>query len=121
MSSNSSLLQAVRCMSSSKVFVGGLSFATDDTTLKDAFSHYGDVLEVIIDRDSARSKGFGFITYTSSEEAAASITAMDGKDLQGRVVRVAYTPMTVLVEYMEVVDSALVVTEVAGMAVVWVW
>lgn len=92
MSSNSSLLQAVRCMSSSKVFVGGLSYATDDTTLKDAFSHYGDVLEakVIIDRDSGRSKGFGFITYTSSEEAAAAITAMDGKDLQGRVVRVNY-------------------------------
>ncbi|KAB8106255.1 hypothetical protein EE612_040503 [Oryza sativa] len=89
-SSNPSLLQAVRCMSS-KLFVGGLSYATDDTTLKDVFSHYGDVLEarIIIDRDTGKSKGYGFITYTSSEEAAAAVTAMDGKDLQGRIVRVS--------------------------------
>uniref|UniRef100_A0A453B575 RRM domain-containing protein n=1 Tax=Aegilops tauschii subsp. strangulata TaxID=200361 RepID=A0A453B575_AEGTS len=80
-SSNSSLLQAVRCMSSSKLFVGGLSYATDDPTLRDAFSGYGDVLEarIIMDRESGRSKGFGFVTYASTEAAAAAISAMDGR------------------------------------------
>ncbi|KAF7014923.1 hypothetical protein CFC21_028848 [Triticum aestivum] len=91
-SSNSSLLQAVRCMSSSKLFVGGLSYATDDPTLRDAFSGYGDVLEarIIMDRESGRSKGFGFVTYASTEAAAAAISAMDGRDLHGRMIKVEY-------------------------------
>ncbi|WVZ66615.1 hypothetical protein U9M48_015806 [Paspalum notatum var. saurae] len=89
-SSSSPLLQSVRCMSSSKLFVAGLSYATDETTLKNAFSCYGDILEarIITDRESGRSRGFGFVTYTSSEEAATAITAMDGKELQGRTVHV---------------------------------
>ncbi|RLN00519.1 glycine-rich RNA-binding protein 4, mitochondrial [Panicum miliaceum] len=89
-SSNPSIYQAIRCMSSSKLFVGGLSYGTDDHSLRDAFSNYGQVIEarVIMDRESGRSRGFGFITYTSSEEASAAITAMDGKDLHGRNIRV---------------------------------
>lgn len=90
--SGSAMLQAVRSMSSSKVFVGGISYGTDDQSLVDAFSNYGQVVEakVIMDRESGRSRGFGFVTYTSSEEAGAAITGMDGKDLQGRIVRVSY-------------------------------
>ncbi|KAL5659363.1 hypothetical protein ACJX0J_032526, partial [Zea mays] len=67
-----------------------LSFATDETTLKDAFSEFGNVLEarIIIDRESGRSRGFGFITFTSTEEASAAMTSMDGKELQGRNIRV---------------------------------
>ncbi|KAL6640866.1 hypothetical protein ACP70R_019047 [Stipagrostis hirtigluma subsp. patula] len=88
----SSLSQAVRCMSSSKLFVGGISYGTDEHSLKEAFAGYGQVIEarIIMDRETGRSRGFGFVTYTSTEEAAAAITGMDGKDLQGRIVRVSY-------------------------------
>ncbi|CAL4906512.1 unnamed protein product [Urochloa decumbens] len=88
-SSNPSIYQAIRCMSS-KLFVGGLSYSTDEQSLRDEFSSYGQVIEarVIVDRESGRSRGFGFVTYTSSEEASAAITAMDGKDLHGRNIRV---------------------------------
>jgi len=80
-SSNPSIYQAIRCMSSSKLFVGGLSYGTDDQSLRDSFANYGQVIEarVIMDRESGRSRGFGFVTYTSSEEASAAITAMDGQ------------------------------------------
>ncbi|KAL5223989.1 hypothetical protein ABZP36_010628 [Zizania latifolia] len=90
--SGSSLYQAVRCMSSSKLFVGGISYGTDEQSLRDAFANYGEVIEarVIIDRTTGRSRGFGFVTYTSTDEAAAAITGMDGKDMQGRIVRVSY-------------------------------
>ncbi|PWZ45556.1 Glycine-rich RNA-binding protein 3, mitochondrial [Zea mays] len=89
-SSNMSVYQAIRCMSSSKLFVGGLSYGTDDHSLRDEFAKYGQVIEakIILDRESGRSRGFGFITYTSSEEASAAITAMDGKTLDGRNIRV---------------------------------
>ncbi|KAE8124456.1 hypothetical protein FH972_019340 [Carpinus fangiana] len=90
-----SVFQAIRCMSSGqspKVFVGGLSYNTDEQGLRDAFSKYGDVMEarVITDRDTGRSRGFGFVTYTSTEEASSAIQALDGQDLHGRVVRVNY-------------------------------
>eukprot|EP00252_Welwitschia_mirabilis_P027080 TRINITY_DN915_c0_g1_i3.p1 TRINITY_DN915_c0_g1~~TRINITY_DN915_c0_g1_i3.p1 ORF type:complete len:206 (-),score=63.03 TRINITY_DN915_c0_g1_i3:250-867(-) len=86
-----SVFNAVRNMSSSKLFVGGLPWGTDDEALKQAFSEYGQVIEakVIVDRESGRSRGFGFVTYTSSEEAAAGLQ-MDGQELQGRAVRVNY-------------------------------
>ncbi|CAN6173252.1 unnamed protein product [Urochloa humidicola] len=72
---SSSLYQAVRCMSSSKLFIG------DEHSLRDAFAGYGEVIEarIIMDRETGRSRGFGFVTYTSTEEAAAAITGMDGK------------------------------------------
>ncbi|RCV10685.1 hypothetical protein SETIT_2G128700v2 [Setaria italica] len=78
---SSSLNQAVRCMSSSKLFIGGISYGTDEHSLRDAFADYGEVIEarIIMDRETGRSRGFGFVTYTSTEEAAAAITGMDGK------------------------------------------
>ncbi|XP_019224611.1 PREDICTED: glycine-rich RNA-binding protein 7-like isoform X1 [Nicotiana attenuata] len=93
--SNASLFQAIRSMSSSKLFVGGLSYGTDESSLKEAFSQYGDVIEgtrarVIMDRDTGRSRGFGFISFPSSEEAASALQAMDGQDLHGRRIRVNY-------------------------------
>ncbi|CAD5166914.1 unnamed protein product [Musa acuminata subsp. malaccensis] len=90
--SNPSLYQAIRCMSSSKVFVGGLSYGTDDQSLRESFTGFGEVVEarVIVDRDTGRSRGFGFVTFTSGEEASAAISGMDGKDLHGRIVRVNY-------------------------------
>ncbi|CAN0876934.1 Glycine-rich RNA-binding protein 3, mitochondrial [Linum grandiflorum] len=90
--SRPSIYQAIRCMSTSKVFVGGISYGTDDHSLREAFSKYGEVLEarVILDRETGRSRGFGFVTYTSSEEASSAIQALDGKDLHGRNIRVNY-------------------------------
>ncbi|KAG6383767.1 hypothetical protein SASPL_156460 [Salvia splendens] len=77
--SNPSIFQAIRCMSSSKVFVGGLSYQTDDNSLREAFDKYGQVVEarVILDRETQRSRGFGFVTYTTAEEASAAIQALD--------------------------------------------
>ncbi|XP_045811212.1 glycine-rich RNA-binding protein 4, mitochondrial-like [Trifolium pratense] len=87
----SPMLNYLRHMSSSKLFIGGLSYGVDDQSLRDAFSTYGDVTEarVITDRDTGRSRGFGFVSYTS-EDAATSALAMDGQDLNGRPVRVSY-------------------------------
>nr|XP_025885049.1 glycine-rich RNA-binding protein 4, mitochondrial [Solanum lycopersicum] len=87
-----SLYQAIRSMSSSKLFVGGLSYGTDETSLREAFSQHGQVIEarVIFDRDSGRSRGFGFVTYTSAEEASSALSALDGQDLHGRRIRVNY-------------------------------
>ncbi|GLU22563.1 hypothetical protein SLE2022_386290 [Rubroshorea leprosula] len=93
--SKASIFQAIRCfssMASSKLFVGGLSYGTDDYQLKEAFSKYGQVIEarVIVDRETGRSRGFGFVTYTSSEEASSAIQALDGQALHGRNIRVNY-------------------------------
>ncbi|XP_039030582.1 glycine-rich RNA-binding protein 2, mitochondrial-like isoform X2 [Hibiscus syriacus] len=94
-SSRPGLFQVFRCMSnspSSKVFVGGISFQTDDQGLREAFSQYGEVVEarVIVDRETGRSRGFGFVTYTSTDDASSAIQALDGQVLHGRQVRVNY-------------------------------
>jgi len=75
---------------SNKLFVGGLSWDTDDTGLRDAFQPFGDVREakVITDRDTGRSRGFGFVTYANDSEAGAAIEAMNGAMLDGRSLRV---------------------------------
>ncbi|KAJ0834219.1 putative RNA recognition motif domain, nucleotide-binding alpha-beta plait domain superfamily [Helianthus annuus] len=90
-----SMFQMIRCMSSdasSKVFVGGLAWATDDMSLREAFSAYGEVYEarVIVDRETGRSRGFGFVTFADTEAASAAIQAMDQRELHGRLVRVNY-------------------------------
>ncbi|KAL6185687.1 hypothetical protein ACLB2K_041815 [Fragaria x ananassa] len=85
-----SMLNSARYMSS-KLFIGGLSFSTDDTSLKEAFSGFGDVTDakVIMDRDTGRSKGFGFVNFADEEAANSALTAMDGQDLNGRSIRVS--------------------------------
>ncbi|XWS37270.1 hypothetical protein CRYUN_Cryun19dG0029000 [Craigia yunnanensis] len=89
------LFQLFRCMStslSSKLFVGGISYQTDDQSLKEAFSKYGEVIDarVIVDRETGRSRGFGFVTYTSNEDASSALQALDGQTLHGRQVGVNY-------------------------------
>ncbi|XP_057507245.1 small RNA-binding protein 11, chloroplastic-like [Actinidia eriantha] len=76
----------------SKLFVGGLSFNTTEKGLLDTFSKYGQVIEakVVSDRVSDRSKGFGFVTFASVDEAEKAKTEMDGKALNGRVIFVDY-------------------------------
>nr|GEX85567.1 glycine-rich RNA-binding protein 4, mitochondrial-like [Tanacetum cinerariifolium] len=85
-----SMYNAFRCMSS-KLFVGGLSYQTDDYSLKEAFSGFGEVVEarVITDRESGRSKGFGFVSYNTEDSAKEAMSAMDGQELNGRSVRVS--------------------------------
>ncbi|KAB2609458.1 glycine-rich RNA-binding protein 4 [Pyrus ussuriensis x Pyrus communis] len=90
-----SIHQAIRCMSSmgsSKLFIGGVSYQTDDQSLREAFQKYGEVVDarIIMDRESGRSRGFGFVTFTSNEEAASALEALDGQELHGRRVRVNY-------------------------------
>ncbi len=75
---------------SNKLFVGGLSWGTDDHALRAAFEEHGEVTEakVISDRETGRSRGFGFVTFVEADDAAAAITARDGTDLDGRTIRV---------------------------------
>ncbi|KAG5560725.1 hypothetical protein RHGRI_003908 [Rhododendron griersonianum] len=147
-----SMLNTIRCMSSSKLFIGGLSYGTNDDSLRDAFSGFGQVVEgefksdlqatimqklscsigvdrnmyedkvgyysifnfsfiqptdwlllysviphsnthdriarVITDRDTGRSRGFGFVNFDSEESANSAVSAMDGQPLDGRNIRV---------------------------------
>lgn len=73
-----------------KLFVGSLSWDTTDEHLQSAFAPYGEVTEakVITDRDTGRSRGFGFVTFANDESAKAAIAALDGKDLDGRSIKV---------------------------------
>jgi len=75
---------------SSKLFVGGLSWDTNDQSLAAAFSSFGTVTEakVISDRDTGRSRGFGFVTFSAPADAQTAMTEMDGTDLDGRTIRV---------------------------------
>ncbi len=75
---------------SKKLFVGGLSYETTEATLKEAFSEVGTVesAAVIIDKMSGRSKGFGFVEFSSEEEAKKAIETLNGKEIDGRTVTV---------------------------------
>lgn len=69
-----------------KLYVGNISFDTNEQELEDAFSELGTVnsVNIIYDRDSGRSRGFGFVEMSSVEEGSAAIEQMNGKDLAGR-------------------------------------
>lgn len=71
-----------------KLFVGSLAWATNDDSLKDFFSAAGTVASanVIMDRESGRSKGFGFVEMSSDEEAKKAVEELNGKELDGRPV-----------------------------------
>jgi cold-inducible RNA-binding protein len=71
-----------------KLYVGGLAYAVDDNQLKDFFSTAGQVesAQVIVDRDSKQSKGFGFVEMSSAEEAQKAIKELNGKELSGRSI-----------------------------------
>ncbi|KAI8371511.1 uncharacterized protein BYT42DRAFT_71038 [Radiomyces spectabilis] len=73
-----------------KLFVGGLSWGTNDQSLYDAFAQFGEVqsANVILDRDTGRSRGFGFVSYNTEEEATAAVENMDGQELDGRRIKV---------------------------------
>ncbi|KAF5386128.1 hypothetical protein D9615_002399 [Tricholomella constricta] len=74
----------------SKVYVGNLSWNTTDDTLRQAFSDFGQVTDSIVmrDRDTGRSRGFGFVTFVSAQEADAAINALNEQELDGRRIKV---------------------------------
>jgi len=71
---------------SKKIFVGSLPWAVNDEALKEAFTPYGSVVsaKVVTDRQTGRSRGFGFVEMESDSEASAAIEALNGSDLNGR-------------------------------------
>ena len=73
-----------------KLFVGGLSWDTTDAGLLKAFASFGEITEakVITDRDTGRSRGFGFVTFAQDEDAKTAISKMDGTNLDGRTIKV---------------------------------
>ena len=73
-----------------RCFVGGLAWATDDRSLEAAFSPYGEILDskIINDRETGRSRGFGFVTFSSEQSMRDAIEGMNGKDLDGRSITV---------------------------------
>ncbi len=75
---------------SQKLFVGGLSWDTDSEGLRHGFESFGDIEEakVILDRDTGRSRGFGFVSFRDSSDAQRAISEMDGTMLDGRSIRV---------------------------------
>lgn len=77
--------------SSNRCYVGNLSWGVDDLALETLFNEQGKVLEakVVYDRETGRSRGFGFVTYGSAEEVQSAIDSLDGADLNGRSIRVS--------------------------------
>ena len=75
---------------SSKLFVGGLAWATRDESLKEHFSSCGEVTDakVIMERDTGRSRGFGFVTFSDAETASKAQESLNGSELDGRSIRV---------------------------------
>jgi len=75
---------------SKKLFVGSLSWDTNDEGLRNAFSPHGEVTEAVVisDRDTGRSRGFGFVTFEDDEAADKAVAALNGTELDGRTIRV---------------------------------
>jgi len=77
-------------MDNTKLFVGGISWNLKDEDLKNAFAEMGEVVEavIIMDRETGKSKGFGFVTMKTSEEAKKAIVELNGKELDGKAITV---------------------------------
>jgi len=74
-----------------KIYVGNLPWSIDDAKLKDLFAEFGavDSASVITERDSGRSKGFGFVEFGNDEEGKKAVEAMNGKEMEGRELKVS--------------------------------
>lgn len=82
---------------SNKIYVGNLSYSVRSETLEESFGQYGAVqsAKVIMDRDTDRSKGFGFVEMATSAEASDAISSLNGTELEGRQMNVSEAkPMT---------------------------
>jgi len=74
----------------SKLFIGGLAWHTDENALRQKFEEFGAVEEAVVvkDRDTGRSRGFGFVRYGQEADADAAIAAMNNIEFDGRTIRV---------------------------------
>ena len=72
------------------IYVGNLSFNTGDAELRDLFAEFGEVstAQAVVDRDTGRSRGFGFVEMPDQTEAEAAIEALNGKEVDGRELNV---------------------------------
>jgi len=77
--------------SKTKLFVGGISWGTTDAGLRDAFAKFGVLrtAQIVTDRETGRSRGFGFVEYDKEDDARHAQSAMDGVQIDGRSVRVS--------------------------------
>lgn len=73
-----------------KLYVGNLPFSATDASLSDAFAAFGNVasVKIITDRDTGRSKGFGFVEMSTDDEAQQAISKLNGQDWEGRSLTV---------------------------------
>lgn len=73
-----------------KIYIGNMSYDTTEENLRQAFEGYGEVtsVNIIMDRDSGRPKGFGFVEMATQEAAQAAISGLNGQDMNGRTVNV---------------------------------
>ncbi|CAI4216782.1 unnamed protein product [Parascedosporium putredinis] len=85
----SSREEAAICIMS-KLFIGGLAWHTEEGTLRQKFEEFGAVEEAVVvkDRDTGRSRGFGFVRYTQEADAQKAIAAMNNVEFDGRTIRV---------------------------------
>ncbi len=72
------------------IYVGNLSYGSTEDSLRNLFESYGvvDTVSIITDRQTGRSRGFGFVEMPNDEEAKAAIASLDNKEFEGRVLRV---------------------------------
>ena len=73
-----------------KLYVGNLNYQTQDNELREHFAQYGEVISanVVTDRDTGRSRGFGFVEMSSDEDAQKAMAALNGQELDGRSLKV---------------------------------
>jgi RNA recognition motif-containing protein len=74
-----------------RIYVGNLTFETSEDTLREVFGQYGEVesVNIITDRDTGRSKGFGFVDMPNESQAKEAILALNGSELEGRTIKVS--------------------------------
>jgi RNA recognition motif-containing protein len=72
------------------IYVGNLSYGMSEGDLREAFSAFGEVssVKILMDRETGRSRGFGFVEMPNQSEAEAAVAQLNGKDVQGRALRV---------------------------------
>ena len=72
------------------IYVGNLSYSLSESELRDAFAAYGEIssVKVLMDRETGRSRGFGFVEMPNQSEAETAVTEVNGKEVGGRALRV---------------------------------
>ncbi|KAJ6647175.1 Glycine-rich RNA-binding protein 1 [Pseudolycoriella hygida] len=83
-------IASIQCISASKVYVGNLSWNSTDEGLRLLFEEFGQVIDSVVmrDRDSGRSRGFGFVTMATDEQARMAIEALNDTEFDGRRIKV---------------------------------